>query len=631
MSQQQPATFGQVVGLVNKLQQICTQLGDTAGNSILVDKLSSIVVVGGQSSGKSSVLEAVVGRDFLPRGTGIVTRRPLVLNLVHTDDEKAQEYGEFMHKQGQKIYDFEKIRQEIEDETERHLSKGSKVVSPIPIYLTIYSPVVPNLTLVDMPGLTKVAIEGQPQSIVQDLEDMCKQYIKGDNAIILAVSPANADLATSDALRLAKEVDPLGERTIGVLTKIDIMDKGTDCRDVLCGRSLRLRHGWVGVVNRGQADINKKMNMLDARAREAEFFKSTDAYRDLDNTGTTYLSNKLSNHLISEITRKLPEIQSYVDKTIVDYKSQLTNLGNDVSGNRGKMLHLILTLCQKVEKAFTRIVEGGEGGGERILEVFDVKLKEAIYKLPFDKILTLKNVRNTINEADGYQPHIIAPEAGYRRLIEDGLSLLRDPSSKAVEATHQILKSIVAAAINEVPELQRFVNLKSEIIAHAAVTLDKLKESAEGTVRTLVDMEGSYLSANFFREIVAAESFSYDPSRPKPQFVTLSGEILLEKRYDGMTAADAHLQRISDHVSAYLQIVRSQLLATVPKGVVHCIVVPAKDTLLSELQEEVAGKEEAALRRLLNENEEVARQRDALKKRLELMERAAAEIMNFRV
>lgn len=295
------------------------------------------------------------------------------------------------------------------------------------------------------------------------------------------------------------------------------------------------------------------------------------------------------------------------------------------------MLHLILTLCQKVERAFTRIVEGGEGGGERVLEVFDVKLKEAIYRLPFDKILTLKNVRNTINEADGYQPHIIAPEAGYRRLIEDGLSLLREPSSKAVEATHQILKSIVSAAIADVPELQRFVNLKSEIVAHAAVTLDKLKEASDATVRTLVDMEGSYLSANFFREIVAAESFAYDPSRPKPQFVTLAGEILLEKRYDGLAAADAHLQRISDHVSAYLQIVRSQLLATVPKGVVHCLVVPAKDTLLAELQEEVAGKEEAALRRLLNENEEVARQRDALRRRLELMERAAAEIMNFRV
>jgi dynamin 1-like protein len=63
----------------------------------------------------------------------------------------------------------------------------------------------------------------------------------------------------------------------------------------------------------------------------------------------------------------------------------------------------------------------------------------------------------------------------------------------------------------------------------------------------------------------------------------------LEKRYDGMSAADAHLQRISDHVSAYLQIVRSQLLATVPKAVVHCTVVPAKETLLAQLQEEVAG------------------------------------------
>jgi hypothetical protein len=499
------------------------------------------------------------------------------------------------------------------------------------MYLTVHSPNVPNLTLVDMPGLTKVPIDGQPISIVQDLEEMARSYVKGDNAIILAVTPANADLATSDALRLAREVDPTGERTIGVLTKVDIMDKGTDCRDILEGRALRLRHGWVAVVNRGQADINKRVSMADARDRENAFFRATDAYSRLDNVGTDYLAKKLSTHLINEISRKLPEIQAFVDHAVADYRKQLHDLGNDVAGNRGKMLHLILTICQKVEKAFNRIVDGGEGGGERILEVFDVKLKEAIYKLPFDKILTLRNVRNTINEADGYQPHIIAPEAGYRRLIEDGLTLLRDPAAKSVDQTHQILKSIVTQAINEVPELQRFVNLKSEVLAHAAVTLDKLKESSEGTVRTLVDMEGSYLSANFFREIVAAESFAFDPSRPKPQFVTLSGEILLEKRYDGMSAADAHLQRISDHVSAYLQVVRSQLSCTVPKAAVHCIVLPAKENLLSELAENIAGLEEPALRRLLNENEEVARQRDVIKKRLELMEKAGQELMHFRM
>ena len=59
-----------------------------------------------QSSGKSSVLEAVVGRDFLPRGTGIVTRRPLVMQLVHLEDPNAREYGEFLHNNRQKIYDF---------------------------------------------------------------------------------------------------------------------------------------------------------------------------------------------------------------------------------------------------------------------------------------------------------------------------------------------------------------------------------------------------------------------------------------------------------------------------------------------------------------------------------------------
>lgn len=102
-------------------------------------------------------------------------------------------------------------------------------------------------------------IDGQPPSIVQDIENMVKQYIKGDNAIILAVSPANADLATSDALRMAREVDPAGDRTVGVLTKLDIMDPGTSVSEILEGKQLRLKHGWVGVVNRGQKDINAKV------------------------------------------------------------------------------------------------------------------------------------------------------------------------------------------------------------------------------------------------------------------------------------------------------------------------------------------------------------------------------------
>ena len=97
--------------MINRLQDACTK----SGQSLDID-LPQIAVVGGQSSGKSSVLENFVGRDFLPRGTGIVTRRPLVLQLVNNT---SGEWGEFLHKKGQKFYQFDQIRAEIEQETDR--------------------------------------------------------------------------------------------------------------------------------------------------------------------------------------------------------------------------------------------------------------------------------------------------------------------------------------------------------------------------------------------------------------------------------------------------------------------------------------------------------------------------------
>ncbi|MBA0689774.1 hypothetical protein Goari_007488, partial [Gossypium aridum] len=99
---------------------------------------------------------------------------------------------------------------------------------------------------------------------------MVRSYIEKPNCIILAISPANQDLATSDAIKISREVDPAGERTIGVLTKIDLMDKGTDAVDILEGKSYRLKFPWIGVVNRSQADINKNVDMIAARRRERE-------------------------------------------------------------------------------------------------------------------------------------------------------------------------------------------------------------------------------------------------------------------------------------------------------------------------------------------------------------------------
>ena len=109
----------------------------------------------------------------------------------------------------------------------------NKNISQEPISLTIYSPYVVDLTMVDLPGMTKVPVKGQPQDIEEQIRTLTYKFISQPNALILALTAANTDLANSDALKLAREVDPDGERTIGVVTKIDLMDEGTDALDLL--------------------------------------------------------------------------------------------------------------------------------------------------------------------------------------------------------------------------------------------------------------------------------------------------------------------------------------------------------------------------------------------------------------
>ncbi|KAL5060639.1 hypothetical protein RYX36_032243 [Vicia faba] len=222
-----------------------------------------------------------------------------------------------------------------QDETDRETGR-SKQISTVPIQLSIYSPNVVNLTLIDLPGLTKVAVEGQPDSIVHDIENMVRSYIEKPNCIILAISPANQDIATSDAIKISREVDPTGERTIGVLTKIDLMDKGTDAVDMLEGRAYRLKFPWIGVVNRSQADINKNVDMIAARRREREYFNSTPEYKHLANRmGSEHLAKMLSKHLETVIKSKIPGILSLINKTINEIETELARLGKPVATGLG--------------------------------------------------------------------------------------------------------------------------------------------------------------------------------------------------------------------------------------------------------------------------------------------------------
>jgi replication fork clamp-binding protein CrfC len=138
---------------------------------------------------------------------------------------------------------------------------NSKGISDVPIVCQIYSATVPDLTMIDLPGITRNAVEGQPQNIEKLTKDLVRQYCENKDTLILCVIPANIDLSNSDALKLARKLDETGERTIGVLTKVDLMDQGTDCLKTLMNTEIPLKHGYVGIKGRSQASVVANMSV----------------------------------------------------------------------------------------------------------------------------------------------------------------------------------------------------------------------------------------------------------------------------------------------------------------------------------------------------------------------------------
>ncbi|KAI6110202.1 P-loop containing nucleoside triphosphate hydrolase protein [Pisolithus croceorrhizus] len=249
-----------LVNLTKKLIEIRSMLLSIDQSDSL--KLPSIVVIGSQSSGKSSVLEAIVGHEFLPKGNNMVTRRPIELTLIHTpptaDVPTPTEYGEFPSLGLGKITNFSSIQKIL---TDLNLAvPHTEAVSSEPIDLRIYSPHVPDLTLIDLPGYVQISSMDQPEELREKISSLCDKYIREPN-IILAVCAADVDLANSPALRASRKVDPLGLRTIGVVTKMDLVtpDQGVG---VLTNNRYPLHLGYVGVVAKS---AGKQISSLSGR------------------------------------------------------------------------------------------------------------------------------------------------------------------------------------------------------------------------------------------------------------------------------------------------------------------------------------------------------------------------------
>lgn len=518
----------ELLNIVNRLQDL---VFNTIGNDSL--DLPQIVVVGSQSAGKSSVLENIVGRDFLPRGNGIVTRRPLILQLINlpsdrdedeeeevhvphtsTNTAEQQEWGEFLHVPGRKFYDFAEIRREIENETAR-IAGNNKGINRQPINLKIFSPHVLSLTLVDLPGLTKVPIGDQPTDIEKQTRNLITEYIAKPNSVILAVSPANVDLVNSEALKLARHVDPMGKRTIGVLTKLDLMDHGTNAMDILSGRVYPLKLGFIGIVNRSQQDIQGNKSLVDALGSERDFFRQHPAYRNMANRcGTQFLAKSLNQTLMAHIRERLPDIKARLNTLMGQTQQELASYGDVTFTGKEHRGSLILQLMTRFASSFIASIDGTSTeistkelcGGARIYYIFNSVFGNSLEQVDPTANLSVLDIRTAIRNSTGPRASLFVPELAFDLLVKPQIKLLEIPSQRCVELVYEELIKICHTCGST--ELTRYPRLQGKLIEVVSDLLREQLGPCSTYVASLIDIQRAYINTNHPNFLGAAAAMS---------------------------------------------------------------------------------------------------------------------------
>ena len=410
----------------------------------------------------------------------------------------VDEWGEFLHIPGQKFFDFNKIRDEIVRETDQKTGRNQGI-SPAPINLRIYSPKVLTLTLVDLPGLTKVPVGDQPRDIERQIKEMVLKQIQKPNAIILAVTAANTDLANSDGLKLAREVDPEGQRTIGVLTKVDLMDEGTDVVDILAGRIIPLRLGYVPVVNRGQRDIENKKAITSALENEKAFFENHKAYRNKSSyCGTPYLARKLNLILMMHIKNTLPDIKARIASSLQKYSAELNQLGDSMLGNSANIvLQIITEFCNE----YRTVLDGNNqelssielSGGARISFVFHELYANGVKAVdPFDQVKDI-DIRTILYNSSGSSPALFVGTTAFELIVKQQIKRLEDPSLKCVSLVYDELVRILGQVLQKAI-YRRYPSLKEKFHAVVIGFFKKALEPTNKLVKDLVAMEACYVN-----------------------------------------------------------------------------------------------------------------------------------------
>nr|AGI42757.1 myoxvirus resistance protein B [Anguilla anguilla] len=575
----------------------------------------AIAVIGDQSSGKSSVLEALSG-VALPRGSGIVTRCPLELKLrklrggIHW--KASISYGdEFIQ------FDDPSLVEGYVAEAQDKLAGVGVGICDELISLEISSPDVCDLTLIDLPGIARVPVKGQPEDIGDQIKQLILNFIGRTETIILVVVPCNVDIATTEALKMAQEVDPEGKRTLAILTKPDLVDKGTEKNvlDIVRNQVIPLSKGYIIVKCRGQKQINDRISLSDATRIERDFFRRHEYFSGLlyeEKATTQCLATKLTQDLVDHIKKSLPLISEQIKKQLWDTRKELSpcESGPPLEPHERKS-YLIDTLSLFNDK-INRLSTGELVSEENLFILLRSQFKKWNEHLDWTKETFHETVQEVVKEYD--LKHRGRELAGFNNYTEFEMIVqrlvvkLKGPAMETMkiirETVQQQFTDVAKTSFMNYPFLQ-------------CVSLNKI-DNIQSTQEALVQER---ISEQFeMEQLVYTQDEIYYKSLNE---YVAEGKVKASE--DNCAEWDSR-SNYPDMLKGYYEIVVQRLADQVPMLIRYFLLKESGRMLCREMLNLMDGSN---VNEILREESEVSRKRIDMQNRLERLTLSQKKISNF--
>jgi len=474
--------------------------------------IPNIVVVGSQSSGKSSLLNSLIGYDILPTGSNMVTRTPLMLQLNYSEVLSKAEFGNYINGKwvSTRIYELDsnqinkeqqiQLHKDIEEIT-NELAGKQKGISYTPIHLKIFSPNVTNLCLIDLPGITMIGLsdKGQSKEMPTEIRDLISNYIKEPKSIILVVMQARPDLEADMGLELVKTYDLTGERTCGILTKVDLMNNDTDISNYLKGNisnELKLNYGYYAIRNRNSTET-KTMTPIQGLIKEEEYFLKHKIYKNIEEKNTLGIKNlgiSLSEILSNHIKKNIPEIIDEMNKKKHEVDKELFKLGSKIPSDIKGKITLVSSIISKFCMCFNKALEEkcGLNYGLKVKEKFEIFRKDILNE---KKIYKNEELEELVKGCSGNHMDfsLFSIDILEKAICEyKPIQLLRYPCFKLISDISLLLIELSRQILGD-KYFSRFPKFAKELENNIENMVNRQQEILKENVLNLINIEENYI------------------------------------------------------------------------------------------------------------------------------------------